>query len=183
MRPAQGKRAIEGKGRAGEGDVELAENEWVQARKPGDKAAKDPVDQASSRVQAGACFCPPSDLVNYGKAGRSIVEYEPVTFVWPAFGVQGKPRADQIQVLRESSPLAAVTGDIPPTLILHGDSDPLVPHEQSERFVARLAEPKVPHRLIPRKTAGPGWPERARDHELRADWFDRHLRPTLARPR
>jgi hypothetical protein len=31
MRPGEGKRAIEVKGRAGEGDVELTENEWVQA--------------------------------------------------------------------------------------------------------------------------------------------------------
>ncbi len=31
MRPAEGKRAIEVKGRGGEGDVELTENEWVQA--------------------------------------------------------------------------------------------------------------------------------------------------------
>jgi hypothetical protein len=31
MRPVEGKRAVEVKGRAGEGDVELTENEWVQA--------------------------------------------------------------------------------------------------------------------------------------------------------
>jgi hypothetical protein len=31
MRPVEGKRAVEVKGRGGEGDVELTENEWVQA--------------------------------------------------------------------------------------------------------------------------------------------------------
>ncbi len=45
------------------------------AGKPGDQAANDPVDQASSRVQAVACFNPACDLVNYGKVGRSIVEF------------------------------------------------------------------------------------------------------------
>ena len=39
------------------------------AGKPGDQAAKDPVDRASSRVQAVACFNPACDLVNYGKIG------------------------------------------------------------------------------------------------------------------
>jgi acetyl esterase/lipase len=147
------------------------------AGQPGDRAAKDLVDRASSRVQAVACFCPPSDLVNYGKADRTIVEYEPVQFVWHAFGVQGKPRDEQLKVLRELSPLAAVSRDTPPPLIIHGDSDPKVPHEQSERFMAKLAEHKVPHQLITRQNAGHGWPEMAKDHALLADWFDQHLRP------
>lgn len=143
--------------------------------KLGDAAAKDPVDRASSRVQAVACFSPPSDLVNYGKVGRSIVEYERVQFVWHAFGIQEKPKEEQIKVLQELSPLAAVTRDTSPTLIIHGDADPLVPHEQSERFMAKLARHKVPHQLITRKNAGHGWPDMNKDHALLADWFDKHL--------
>jgi acetyl esterase/lipase len=151
--------------------------------KPGDPAAKDPIDRASSRVQAVACFCPPSDLVNYGKPGRSIVEYEPVKYVWHAFGVQGVTKDERIKVLRGLSPFAAITRDMPPTLIIHGEADPLVPHEQSERFVAKLAEHKVPHRLITRKKAAHGWPEMSKDHALLADWFDKHLRSTVEKPR
>jgi acetyl esterase/lipase len=90
--------------------------------KPGDPEVKDPVDRASSRVQAVACFCPPSDLVNYGKVGRSIVEYDPVKFVWHAFGVQEKTKEEQIKVLLDLSPLAAVTKETPPTLIIHTGS-------------------------------------------------------------
>jgi acetyl esterase/lipase len=149
------------------------------AGKPGDPAAKDPVDRASSRVQAVACFCPPSDLVNYGKVGRSIVEYEPVKFIWHAFGLQEKPKAVKIKVLRELSPINAITKDTPPTLIIHGDADPKVPHEQSERFASKLAAHKVPHRLITRKKAGHGWPDMGKDHALLADWFDKHLRPAV----
>jgi acetyl esterase/lipase len=153
------------------------------AGKPGDPAAKDPVERASSRVQAVACFCPPSDLVNYGKAGRSIVEYEPLEFIRPAFGVQEKPREEQTKVLRELSPINAITKDMPPTLIIHGDADPKVPYEQSERFIANLAEHKVPHQLITRENAGHGWPDMGKDHALLADWFDNHLRPTVDKPR
>jgi acetyl esterase/lipase len=151
--------------------------------KPGDTKAKDPVDRASSRVQAVACYCPPCDLVNYGKVGRSIVEYEPVQFVWHAFDIQGKPREEQIKALRALSPLVAVSRDTPPTLIIHGDADPLVPYEQSERFVAKLAGNKVPHQLIRRKNAGHGWPEMAKDHALLADWFDKYLRPMADKPK
>src|SRR5262245_29939600 len=131
------------------------------AGKPGDPAAKDPVDQASSRVQAVACFCPPPDLVNYGKQRRSIVEYEPVQFVWHAFGLQGKPKEEQLKVLRELSPINAIARDTPPTLIIHGEADQ-----------------KVPHQLITRKNTGHGWPDMAKDHALLADWFDKHLPST-----
>jgi acetyl esterase/lipase len=151
--------------------------------KPGDPGAEDPVDRASSGVQVVACFCPPSDLVNYGKVGRSIVEYRPVEFVWHVFGVQGKPKEEQIKVLQELSPINAVTRDMPPTLIIHGDVDPKVPHEQSERFMAKLAEHKVPHQLIIRKNAGHGWPGMGNDHVLLANWFDKYLRSTAEESR
>ena len=67
---------------------------------------------------------------------------------------------------------------MPPTIIIHGDADPLVPHEQSQRFAARLQEHQVPHQLIIRQKAGHVWPEMARDYALLADWFDKHLRST-----
>ena len=153
------------------------------AGKPGDQAAKDPVDRASSRVQAVACFNPACDLVNYGKVGRSIVEFDPVKPGGQAFGVQEKPKEEQIKVLRELSPLGAVTKDTPPTLIIHGDSDLAVPYEQSERFVAKLAENKVPHQLITRKNAGHRWPDMGKDYPLLADWFDKHLQRTIEKPK
>src|SRR5437660_11829076 len=54
---------------------------------PGDPNSRDAVDRASSRVQAVGCFCPSSDLVDYGKTGRCILEYEPVKFAWHVFGL------------------------------------------------------------------------------------------------
>ncbi|MGQ0635569.1 MAG: prolyl oligopeptidase family serine peptidase [Planctomycetaceae bacterium] len=147
------------------------------AGKPGDPEAKDPVDRASSRVQAVACFCPGSDLVNYGE-GRSVVERDPVNSA-RTFGVQDKPQEDQIRLLRELSPVDAVSRDTAPTLIIHGDADLAVPYEQSERFVAKLAGQKVPHQLITRKNAGHNWPDMSNDNVLRADWFDKHLQPTV----
>src|SRR5262249_4059304 len=37
---------------------------------PGDAKATDPVEQASSRVQAVACFFPPTDFANFGAMGK-----------------------------------------------------------------------------------------------------------------
>jgi dipeptidyl aminopeptidase/acylaminoacyl peptidase len=95
--------------------------------------------------------------------------------------VQDRSREEQVRVLRELSPINAVTKDMPPTLIFHGDSDPKVPHEQSERFAAKMEANKVPHRLVIRKNAGHGWPEMADDYARMADWFDQRLRPTAAK--
>ena len=39
----------------------------------GDPAAKDPIDRTSSRIQAVACFFPPTDFLNYGKPGENAV--------------------------------------------------------------------------------------------------------------
>ena len=142
---------------------------------PGDPNAKDAVDRASSRVQAVGCFCPSSDLVDYGKTGRSILEYEPVKFAWHVFGLEGKSRDEQIQALRELSPFDFITKQTPPTLIIHGDADPLVPFEQSERFDAKLATHGVPHRLVTRKNAWHVWLDIAKDFAVVADWFDKYL--------
>ena len=39
----------------------------------GDPNATDPVDRESSRVQAVACFFPPTDMLNYGKPGVELM--------------------------------------------------------------------------------------------------------------
>jgi acetyl esterase/lipase len=148
---------------------------------PGDPEAKDAVDRASSRVRAVACFCPATDLVDYGKTGRSVLEFEPARSVWHAFGLEGKARDEQIKALRELSPFASVSAQTPPTLIVHGDADLSVPYEQSERFVARLADNGVPHQLVTRKGAGHMWLGMATDARLLADWFDKYLAPTAVR--
>jgi acetyl esterase/lipase len=39
----------------------------------GNPNSKDPVDKLSSRVQAAACFFPPTDFLNYGKPGEEAL--------------------------------------------------------------------------------------------------------------
>jgi acetyl esterase/lipase len=143
--------------------------------KLGDPTAPDPVDRASSQVQAVACFFPPVDLVDYGKPGQTFLELDTVKQFGHVFGVSGKPREEQIKVLREFSPYYAISKTTAPTLILQGDMDPLVPHEQAVRFMAKLAEFNVPHQLIIHKGGSHGWAGLDKDFAVLADWFDKYL--------
>jgi dipeptidyl aminopeptidase/acylaminoacyl peptidase len=69
-----------------------------------------------------------------------------------------------------------MTADDPPTLIIRGDADKLVPIQQAEISSAHFKEVRVPAELIVRPGAGHGWKNINNDLEIFADWFDRHLR-------
>ena len=43
-------------------------------------------------------------------------------------------------ILTELSPIYHISKDTAPTFIITGDTDALVPHEQSVRFIAKLKE-------------------------------------------
>jgi dipeptidyl aminopeptidase/acylaminoacyl peptidase len=81
-----------------------------------------------------------------------------------------------LEIGRQISPITHVSADDPPTLIIHGDADKLVPIQQAESFVAKLKEAGVEARLVVKPGAGHGWADLPKDMELLADWFDRHLK-------
>ena len=139
-------------------------------------ASVDPVDQVSSRVQAVACFFPPADLVNYGNAERLFVESDTTRRFWPQFGVAGKTRAEKLKLMQGLSPIRAISIDTPPTLLLHGTVDPIVPLEQSERFIAKLKAVGVPAQLIIHQGGAHGWAETwESDLGVLANWFEKYL--------
>jgi acetyl esterase/lipase len=138
--------------------------------------AKDPVDRVSSAVQAVACFFPPTDFLNYGKDGASAMKIDTLRAYWPAFGVTDKTPAEEAEkVARLVSPIYYVTAKMPPTLIIHGDADTLVPIQQSQLFMAKLETLKIPHTLEVRPGKGHGWVGLEKDLPLLADWFDKYL--------
>ena len=155
----------------------------------GDKGkadAKDLVERESSRVQAVACFFPPTDFLNYGKKGEDALgrgvlvslkaafdfqEFDPKTRVF----VKIKDEERVKEIGRKISPINHVSADDPPTLIIHGDADKIVPIQQAESLVAKLKEAGVTAQLITRPGAGHGWPDLVKDNVILADWFDKHL--------
>jgi acetyl esterase/lipase len=154
----------------------------------GDKTAKDPIDQTSSRVQAVGCFFPPSDFLNYGKPGENALGRGVLSGFRPAFDFQEqdpatkvfRPITDEAKILeigRQISPVNHVSSDDPPTLIIHGDADLLVPIQQAELILAKLKSAGVETKLVVKKGAQHGWPDFLKDFAVIADWFDVHLKP------
>jgi dipeptidyl aminopeptidase/acylaminoacyl peptidase len=86
-------------------------------------------------------------------------------------------------ITQQISPIFHVTPDDPPTLIVHGDGDTLVPLQQSEVIVDRLKKTGVEVKLVVKKGAGHGWAGLERDLSQFADWFDQHLKTERAAAR
>jgi acetyl esterase/lipase len=153
----------------------------------GNSDSRDPVERTSSRVQAVACFFPPTDFLNYGKPGENALgrgvlagfkapfdfhERDPKTGTFERITDESKI----LEIGRQISPITHVSADDPPTLIIHGDADKLVPIQQAESFVAKLKEAGVTAKLVVKPGAGHGWADLPKDLEQFADWFDRHLK-------
>jgi acetyl esterase/lipase len=141
----------------------------------GDPSAKDPVDRADSKVQAVACFFPPTDFLNYGKPGENALSSETLKAYRVAFGAKSQEPAELEAVGKAESPIYFLTKDMPPTLIIHGDADKLVPIQQSEVLMKRLDELGVPHKLVVKEGKGHGWASLGEDVPTLAEWFDQYL--------
>ncbi len=142
----------------------------------GNSDAKDPVDGESSSVQAVACFYPPTDFLNWGKSGEDGVGYGPTAQFQPAFGPRSATAEERQALGKEISPINFVTSNMAPTLVIHGDSDKLVPLYQAEIFKKRCEEMHAPYKLIVREGKDHGWPGMDADMKIFADWFDEYLR-------
>lgn len=152
----------------------------------GDPKAADPIDRGSSRVQAVACFYPPTDFLNYGKEGElalgggtlknfkapfDFMEFDPATRSFNRITDEAKRK----EIGRQISPVYHVTEKSAPTLIVHGDADFLVPIQQAELLMEKLKAAKVPCELVVKKGAGHGGKEFAGEGKTLVDWFDKHL--------
>ena len=158
----------------------------------GDAQAKDPVDRESSRIQAVACFFPPTDFLNWGTSGRELIhatdhqpryrpsfdyrERDEKSNLWERITDEAKLR----KIAHEISPIYHISADDPPTFIIHGDKDNVVPLQQSEIFIAKLKEAGVECKLVVKPGAGHGWPDIAKDISQFVDWFDAHLNKATA---
>lgn len=150
---------------------------------PPDPKSPDPVEHMPSNVQAVACFFPPTDFLNYGGTDRIAWDTK-LIWLLPPFDFQKQLKdgefellrgADKIAVGKEVSPIYWISGKTPPTLIIHGDADPLVPIEQSQRFIDKLKELKIPAQLVVRPGKGHGWGDTDQDMQVILDWFDQYL--------
>jgi acetyl esterase/lipase len=154
----------------------------------GNPKAVDPVDRASSRVQAVACFFPPTDFLNYGGKGKYafapdglLAGFRTAVDVRELDKKTGRLEhvTDEKKVMemaRQISPIAHVSADDAPTLIVHGDADTIVPIQQAEAIMALFQEVGVPAELVLRKGRGHDFSGGAKDMVAIADWFDKQLK-------
>src|SRR5262249_62284919 len=116
------------------------------------------------RVEAGAGFSPATDYHHIG--GRERIDVKdrradhrapPDSRAWSPEERLFKPvtdRAERRAIARQLSPIYSVSRQSPPTLLVHGDRDEVVPLQQSQSFVDRLKEVGVPAELVVKKGAG-----------------------------
>lgn len=103
---------------------------------------------ADSPVNAVAAIAPPTDLANWGKPGFILTEEPQMAMFIPALGFDPKgPRSDMEALAKKLSPITYVTANYPPTLIVHGDDDKVVPLQQAQAMDQALTEARVEHRL------------------------------------
>jgi acetyl esterase/lipase len=119
----------------------------------------------SSRVQAVVNLYGPTDMtVEFAQDKPVVIEF-----------LGGKQFSEAPELWAQASPMTYVTKDDPPTLILHGTTDDVVPVNQADLLAAKLAEIGVPY-VYDRLEGWPHAMDVARDVNDRCLWFmDRFL--------
>jgi acetyl esterase/lipase len=128
----------------------------------GDAQARDEILRGASGLAAVVAFFPPVDLRGWAGPSKDFPALD-----FPA------------DLAASVSPILFVSGEDPPTLLIHGDADKLVPISHSQRIHTALKEAGVTTDFvtIPGGTHGfTGNPEHSRRAtELMVAWFERHL--------
>ncbi len=145
----------------------------------GNPTANDPVEKASSRVQAIGIFFPPTDFTNYGGPGIKGMEVPALrigfgnAFV-PDINTASKEKMEELS--KQLSPALLFTKSMPPTLLVHGDQDKLVPIQQSQLAIEKLTALGVPCKLITVPGKEHGWPEMGVQYLDILNWFRQYLK-------
>jgi dipeptidyl aminopeptidase/acylaminoacyl peptidase len=95
-----------------------------------------------------AAVAPPTDLANWGKPAFVFTDDPQLAMFVPAVGVDANTlKADVKALVTQLSPVTYVNAKYPPTLIVHGDADMVVPLQQSQSMDRALAGAGVDHKL------------------------------------
>ncbi|HUR56346.1 MAG TPA: alpha/beta hydrolase, partial [Opitutaceae bacterium] len=116
-------------------------------------------ESASSRVQAVLDLYGPSDLLTMPNNLAGPHKTDEMLAATNGAKLLGGIVRDRPAIAKAGSALHQVSRDDPPFLILHGDKDPQVPLEQSQRLHARLQEAGVASELHVVPGAGHGGKE------------------------
>jgi acetyl esterase/lipase len=134
---------------------------------------------------AAIIFFPPTDFIEWGgypidyskdnewgKLVRSLAISRSERFKQPL------SKQELAERVRKISPARLVDSKLPPMLIIHGDTDPLVPLQQSQVFVEKLKATGSDVQLIVKPGGGHPWPTIHEEVAVMANWLDKHLTTT-----
>lgn len=129
----------------------------------------------SSAVQAVVDYFGPTDFLqmdDHRPAGG--MPHDPTNS--PESKLIGGPIQENKEMAAKANPMTYVTQNDPPFLIIHGDSDPLVPHHQSEILENALKETGVPVSLYIVKGGGHGGFNDPNVPQMTKDFLAKHLK-------
>ena len=138
----------------------------------GNLDAKNPLMRESTNVKAAAIFFPPTDFLDWDGKPANLALIGDLLFLG---GPQGHSEEEIKDRAREISPARLVKGRTIPFLFIHGDADPLVPLQQSQKMVEVLKAAGGSAELIVKKGGGHPWLTISEEVKIMADWFDHHL--------
>lgn len=147
----------------------------------GDPAAAEPnstnpINKVGSEVQAVVAYFPPTDLLNWGKAGTPASNNPMLAVFMPALGVTPTTAKEKLeQIGRDLSPITYVKAGFPPTFLIHGDKDMLVPVQQSQTLDAAFSKAGVTKDLMVIPGAGHDGSVMAPSLSRVMEWFTKHL--------
>ena len=140
---------------------------------------KGPNLKISSRVQAVCDYFGPTDFTKIGRFPSKIRHDAPDS---PESKLIGGPVLENKEACQRANPITYVTKDDPPFLIVHGDKDQSVPHNQSQLLYEALKKAGVKVRFHTVKGAGHGRFNSPQVDKMVDDFFDRHLKPRNTKP-
>ena len=132
---------------------------------------------ASSRVQCVVDFFGPTDLTKMAAQSKENSKIDHDSPNSPESKLVGGAIQQNKDKAAKANPIAFVTKDDAPILMLHGDLDPLVPLAQSELLLEALKKVQVPAELIVIKGGGHGGTGFAtpENQDKIAKFFEKHL--------
>lgn len=113
-----------------------------------------PHGEYSSSVQAVVDLFGPTDFARMAQASGTI-DHDAADS--PESKFLGKPVREVPELVKKANPITYIDAEDPPTLMIHGENDNLVPVQQSELLYSALTQAGVRARLVRVKNAGHGF--------------------------
>lgn len=139
---------------------------------PGNPDAKTPELRRDTSVKAVSVFFPPTDFLDWDGKPADFQKLGDLLFV---AGIKDRSEEAIKEGALRISPARLVKTKPVPFLIFHGDADPLVPLQQSQKLVAALKAAGGSAELIVKPGGGHPWLTLPEEVKVMADWFDQRL--------